>query len=165
MTTMTQPDTTTQTYRVYIKATPEAIWNAITKPEWAERYGYGGRIEYELSPGGAFRAFASEEMVACGAPEVVIEGEVVEADPPRKLVQTWHPIWSPESAAEAATHLTYEIEEGEGGITTLTLIHDLEGAPGTGAMVGGAVEGAGGGWSYVLSDMKTLLETGRSLED
>ena len=54
MTTTVAAPATTQVYRVYIKATPEAIWDAITKPEWTERYGYGGRGEYELRPGGAY---------------------------------------------------------------------------------------------------------------
>ena len=58
----TKTDLATQVYRVYIKASPEAIWDAITKPEWSERYGYGGRVEYDLRPGGAYRAFASEDM-------------------------------------------------------------------------------------------------------
>ena len=62
MTTMTETNVTTQVYRVYIKATPQAIWDAITKPEWTERYGYGGRGEYDLRPGGSYRGYASEEM-------------------------------------------------------------------------------------------------------
>ena len=62
MTTDTDTRTTMQVYRVYIKATPEAIWDAITKPEWSERYGYGGRVEYDLRPGGSYRGFASEDM-------------------------------------------------------------------------------------------------------
>ena len=64
MTTMTQTDVTTQVYRVYIKATPQAIWDAITKPEWTAKFGYGGRAEYDLRPGGAYRGFASAEMQA-----------------------------------------------------------------------------------------------------
>jgi uncharacterized protein YndB with AHSA1/START domain len=109
--------------------------------------------------GGAYRAFASEEMQAHGALELIIEGEVIEAKAPRRLVQTWHPIWDPQSAAEAVTQLAYEIEAGDSGVTTLTLIHSLEGAPGVAAMVAGGEGSGGGGWSYVLSDMKTLLET------
>ena len=61
MTTMTQKSPATQVYRVYIKATPEAIWDAITKPEWSRRYGYGGSVEYDLRPGGAYRAYPGEE--------------------------------------------------------------------------------------------------------
>ena len=88
MATTTEARVTTQVYRVFIKAAPQAIWDAITSPEWTDRYGYGGRTEYELRPGGVYRARASEAMRAMGAAEIVIDGEVVEADPPRKLVQT-----------------------------------------------------------------------------
>ena len=62
MSTDTQTGVTTQVYRVYIKATPQAIWDAITKPEWTERYGYGGLVEYDLRPGGTYRVFASDAM-------------------------------------------------------------------------------------------------------
>ena len=98
MTTTTEA-VTTQVYRVFIKATPQAIWDAITKPEWTQRYGYGGSADYDLRPGGAYRGLASPEMRVQGAPEVAVDGEVVEADPPRRLVQTWRilmdPIWPP----------------------------------------------------------------------
>ena len=89
MTNATQaPATTTQVYRVYIKATPEAIWDAITKPEWTERYGYAARVEYDLRPGGAFVTSAGEGMQAMSVNKPIIDGEIIEADPPRKLVQT-----------------------------------------------------------------------------
>jgi uncharacterized protein YndB with AHSA1/START domain len=166
MTTMTETDVTTQqVYRVWIKTTPEAIWDAITKPEWSEKYGYGGRVDYDLRPGGQYQAFASAEMKELGAPDVVVDGEVVEADPPRKLVQTFRMLMDPEMATEGFTRLTYEIQEVEGGVTKLTVTHDLAGAPRLAAVVGGAMEaeGAGGGWGWVLSDLKTLLETGTPL--
>jgi uncharacterized protein YndB with AHSA1/START domain len=166
MTTVTETKTTTQVYRVYIKATPQTIWDAITKPEWTDRYGYGGRVEYDLRPGGAHRALTSEAMRCAGAPDVAVDGEVVEADPPRKLVVTWRMVMDAGLAAEGFTRLTYEIEESKGGVTKLTVIHDLEGAPKLAALVGGDMEGvgAGGGWSWVLSDLKTLIETGTRLE-
>jgi uncharacterized protein YndB with AHSA1/START domain len=166
MTTMTETGVSTQqVYRVWIKTTPEAIWDAITKPEWSEKYGYGGRVDYDLRPGGPYKAFASEEMRELGAPDVVVDGEVVEADPPRRLVQTFRMLMDPEMAAEGFTRLTYEIQEGEGGVTKLTVTHDLAGAPRLAAVVGGAMEaeGAGGGWGWILSDLKTLLETGTPL--
>jgi uncharacterized protein YndB with AHSA1/START domain len=94
-----------------------------------------------------------------------VVGEVIEADPPRRLVMTWHPVWDEQIAAEQASRLTYEIDPGPGDVTKLTLVHELEGAPLTEAMVTGQVEGAGGGWPYVLSDLKTLLETGTGLEE
>lgn len=159
MTDTSKTGGTVQVYRVYIKATPEAIWDAITKPEWTEKYGYGGRVEFDLRPGGAFRSIASPEMQQAGMPEVVVDGEVIEADPPRKLVQTWRAGWE----QEAATRLTYEIKPGQGDVSILTVTHELDGAPNTAAMVAGTVEGAGGGWTEVLSDLKTLLETGRPL--
>jgi uncharacterized protein YndB with AHSA1/START domain len=166
MATATEAKVTTQVYRVYIRATPQAVWDAITKPEWTERYGYGARAEYDLRAGGTHRGLSSEAMRCMGAPEVAVDGEVIEADPPRKLVVTWRMAMDPALAAEGFTRLTYEIEDGKGGVTRLTVIHDLEGAPKLAALVGGELEpmGAGGGWSWVLSDLKTLLETGHRLE-
>ena len=170
MSTMTETKTT-QVYRVYIKATPQAIWDAITKPEWTERYGFGGRVEYELHPGGSYRVPTTEAMKKAGArmgfstPDVMVDGEVIEADPPRRLVQTWRMLMDQETVAEGFTRLTYEIEESPGGVTKLTVVHDLEGAPKLALVVAGGweAEGAGGGWSWVLSDLKTLLETGESI--
>jgi uncharacterized protein YndB with AHSA1/START domain len=161
------PTTTTQVYRVYIKATPEAIWDAITKPEWTERYGYAARVEYDLRPGGAYRAYPGEEMAKFeGVPDVIVDGEVIESDPPRRLVQTWRMLMDPELQSEGFTTLTHEIEPIEGGATKLTVIHELENAPRLAAMVAGAheAEGAGGGWAWVLSGLKTVLETGSELD-
>jgi uncharacterized protein YndB with AHSA1/START domain len=102
-------------------------------------------------------------MTAMGAPDVAVEGEVIELDPPRKLVQTWHPLWDAERAAEPVTRLTYEIEADKAGVTKLTVTHDVTGAPHAAAMVAGEHPNAGGGWSELLSDLKTLLETGKPL--
>jgi uncharacterized protein YndB with AHSA1/START domain len=114
MTTATETGVTTQVYRIYIKATPEAIWDAITKPEWTEKYGYRGIADYELRPGGKYQARASEEMQAMGMPELLVDGEVLEADPPRKLVQTWRALWDEDIAAEGPTRVTFDIEEDDG---------------------------------------------------
>jgi len=163
MTTATHTAVTTQVFRVFIKATPEATWQAITSPEWNGRYGYGVPSEYELRPGGAFRARSSGEMAEHGAPEVLLRGEVLEVDPPRRLVQTWHPLFSPEIEAEGPKRLTWEIDEGPAGICRLTVTHELDGAPLTAEQVSGAHPEAGGGWSWILSDLKTLLETGATM--
>jgi uncharacterized protein YndB with AHSA1/START domain len=156
---------TTQIYRVYIQATPEAVWDAVTLPEWTVQYGYAPLVEYELRRGGAFRAHANEGMKALGCPDVISDGEVVEADPPRRLVQTWRMTMTPELAAEAFTRLTYDIEPVRGGVTRLTVTHDVAGAPLWAAVLRGESEstGAGGGWSEILSGLKTLLETGHQL--
>jgi uncharacterized protein YndB with AHSA1/START domain len=167
MTNATQaPTATTQVYRVYIKATPEAIWDAITKPEWTERYGYGGLPEYDLRAGAPYKVRPSAAMAAYeGVPDVIIDGEVLEADPPRKLALTWRMLMDPGMEAEGFTRLTYEIQEVEGAGCKLTVVHELEGAPTLAAMVNGEAEaqGAGGGWAWVLSDLKSLLETGAPL--
>ena len=171
MTTTTDTRVTTQVYRVYIKATPEAIWDAITQPEWTEQYNYGSRVDYDLRPGGAFNGYpgaavikGSQEM-GYPVPEVMVDGEVIESDPPRRLVQTWRLAMDEGMKAEGFTHLTWEIEPVDDAVTKLTVVHDLDGAPKTALMVAGGHEheGAGGGWSEVLSGLKTLLETGQPL--
>ena len=154
---------TTQVYRVWIRATPQAIWDAITTSEWSQRYGYGTPVEYDLRPGGAFRNLASADMRRLGAPDVVVDGEVIEADPPHKLVQTWRLLMDPGTEAEPYTRLTWEIAGGDGGVSRLTVTHELAGAPLHAALVAGTDEQAGGGWAWVLSGLKTLLETGESL--
>ncbi len=165
MTTETPQTETVQMYRIYIRATPEAIWEAMTKPEWTVKYGYAPLLEYEMRAGGAFRAHANEGMLALGCPEIISDGEVIEADPPHRLVQTWRMTMTPELAAEAFTRLTIEIEPARAGVTRVTLTHDVSGAPLWAAVLRGEHEasGAGGGWSEILSGLKTLLETGEQL--
>ena len=147
MTTITEIQTT-QVYQVFIKATPEAIWEAITKPEFTEKYFYGARID--VNP----KRYLSHGPNG----DVWGDSEVLEFDPPRKLVHGWQSLYDPEIAAEDASRVTWEIEKQEDGTSLLTVIHDqLEGAPKTAASV------AGVGWMRVLSGLKTLLETGAPL--
>jgi uncharacterized protein YndB with AHSA1/START domain len=151
----------TQVHRVFIKATSERVWEAITDPKWNASYGYRCRSVYDLRPGGAYRVFGSDEMRAMGGAEVIIDGEVLESDPPHKLVQTWRALFSEDTIAEGFTKLTWEIVE-EYGATKLTLTHELVNAPLTAVQTAGDLPNAGGGWPYILSDLKTLLETGAS---
>jgi uncharacterized protein YndB with AHSA1/START domain len=168
MSTSDSTTVTTQVYRVYIAAPPEKIWEAITSAEWNGRYGYHMASEYDrVAVGGRMTCAASPEMVGMGMPEVILEGEILECDPPTKLVQTWHPHFTPEQTAEQASTLTYEIHAESDKLTRLTLTHDTEGAPEVLSMItgaGGPIAEGGGGWSWVLSDLKTLLESGASLE-
>jgi len=136
---------TTQVYSIVIKAAPEQVWDAITKPEFTQQYFFGTRIE--LRDGRRFSAVGDTEW----------DEEVLEADPPHRLVHQWISAWDPEMAAEEPSRLTWEIEPQDGGVTKLTIVHDrLEGAPKTAA-------GVAGGWMLVLSGLKTLLETGKPL--
>jgi uncharacterized protein YndB with AHSA1/START domain len=165
-TTPIDPDTltTSQVHRVYIKAAPQAIWDAITTSEWTARYGYRYDVDYDLRPGGPFQALASAEMKQVGAPDVIADGEVVEADPPRRLVQTWRLLMDGDLAAEGFTRLTYEIDEGDDGVSCLTVIHDVTAAPKLALLVSGqSGQQGGGGWPWILSGLKSLLETGEAL--
>jgi uncharacterized protein YndB with AHSA1/START domain len=137
---------TTQVYSVYIKATPEQIWEAITTPEFTERYFHGVRMEIR---GG--RRWSTLR-------ELAWDEEVLEADPPHRLVHAWTSGYDDDLAAEEPSRVTWTIEPQDNGATLLTVVHDrLEGAPKTAASV------AGVGWMFVLSNLKTLLETGDPL--
>jgi uncharacterized protein YndB with AHSA1/START domain len=139
---------TTQMFRVFIKATPERIWTAIVSPDLTERYFHGGRIE--ITP---------TRRVSHG-PDGSLRGDsaVIEFDPPRRLVHEWRALYDPDLAAEQPSRVTWEIEPQEGGYCKLTLTHDrLEGAPKTAQSV------SGDGWMFVLSGLKTLVETGEPL--
>ena len=137
----------TQVYSLFIKATPEQIWDAITKPEFSHKYFYGSHVT--VTPE-AYRSLDGD-----GGDLVV--GTVLEYEPPARLVHSWRALYDPETAVEEESRVTWEIEAQEGGYSKLTVVHDqLEGAPKT-------AESVARGWSYVLSGLKTLLETGAPL--
>jgi uncharacterized protein YndB with AHSA1/START domain len=147
MSTMTQ--TTVQVYQLFIKATPEQIWEAIVDPELTSKYFHGSRITVTAEGRVSTSPDGSESWG---------DSEVLEWDPPRKLVHGWVSAYDPELANEATSRVTWEIEPQDGGMSKLTLVHDqLEGAPKTAESV------AGSGWMFVLSGLKTLLETGKPL--
>jgi uncharacterized protein YndB with AHSA1/START domain len=144
MTTMTAQ--TTQVYSVFILATPEQIWEAITKPEFTERYFHG--VTIAVRDGRRFSSIG----------DLSWDEEVLEEDPPRRLVHRWVAGYSEQLGAEEPSRVTWEIEPQDDGTTLLTVVHDqLEGAPKTAESVSGT------GWMYVLSGLKTLLETGKPL--
>jgi uncharacterized protein YndB with AHSA1/START domain len=149
VTTVTEIQTT-QVYRVFIRATAEQVWEAIIKPEFTTRYFFGSRIDSTLEPGSPVRYHAADRE------GLDADGEVLECDPPRKLVHTWRTLWDPDMAGEPASRVTWEIEPTDGGICQVTVTHDhLERSPKTAQAISG--------WTYILSGLKTLLETGEPM--
>ncbi len=145
MTTMTAQ--ATQVYQVFIKATPEQIWDAITKPEFTQKYFFGSHVTVTRDTYRGLNADGGD----------LVTGSVIEYEPPHRLVHGWRALYDPETAVEDDSRVTWEIEAQDGGYSKLTVVHDqLEGAPKTAASVAG-------GWSFVLSGLKTLLETGKPL--
>ena len=141
--------TTDQVYELFIKASPERVWDAITKPEFTLQYFHGVRVE--ITPERRISASADGS-------ETWDENGVLEWDPPRRLSHEWRSFYDPELAAEEKSRVTWEIEPQDGGFSKLTVVHDrLEGAPKTAASVSGA------GWMMVLSGLKSVLETGEGL--
>lgn len=150
MTTVTEINTT-QVYQVFIKATPEQIWEAITNPDFTEKYFYGSRVKSTLAVGSPYTGWSGDES------QQLVDGEVLESDPPRRLSATWRSLWDPAQADEPYSRVTWEIEAQEGGYSSLTVVHDqLQESLKT-------AESVAGGWSFILSGLKTLLETGEPL--
>ena len=135
-------------FEIYIKTTPQRLWDAIVDPEIRAKYNFGAGITSDWTPG------AHMEMGAPNAGFVLGEGEVLEADPPRRLVHTMLAYFSEEAKAEGSTRITWEIEP-VGDSCRLTLIHDQ--------MRDGANAQIYGGWPMILSGLKTWLETGELL--
>jgi uncharacterized protein YndB with AHSA1/START domain len=150
MTTMTEQ--TTQVYAIFVRATAEQVWEAITRPEFTSRYFFGSVIDSTFEPGSPYVGWSSDRT------QQYVNGEVLVSDPPRLLQHTWRALYDDAMAHEQPSRVTWEIEPQNGGYTKLTVVHDqLEASPKTALSVAG-------GWMYVLSGLKSLLETGKSLE-
>jgi uncharacterized protein YndB with AHSA1/START domain len=151
-------------HEIYIKAPIAAVWDAITSPEWNARYGYQGVSEYELKPGGKFRCLANAQMRSYGLPEVVVDGEVIEVKPPTKLVQTYRFLFNDEHRKEGYSRITFDLADTGQGFCRLTVTHDTTGMPlMNGATTSRFTTDGGGGWNWILSDLKSLLETGKTM--
>jgi uncharacterized protein YndB with AHSA1/START domain len=148
---MTNAAQTTQVYQVLIKASPQQIWDAITKPEFTSRYFHGARVQTTGVAGTPLRYLGPND-------EVWGDEVILESDPPHKLVVPWRSLYDEQMAAEPRSRVTWLIEEQEGGVCLLTATHDqLENSPKTARSVSGI------GWLTVVDGLKTLLETGESL--
>lgn len=152
-------------HEIYIKATAAAIWEAITSPEWNGRYGYRAQADFDLRPGGKYAARANEGMKKYGLPDVIIDGEIIESKPPSRLVQTWRWLFDEQQKSEGYSTLTYEIVDTGHGFCRLTVTHDQTRQPTMAAATISKFDGkgGGGGWNWILSDLKSLLETGRTM--
>ena len=133
-------------YVTYISTTPEKLWSALTDATFIEKFWFGMRCECLWTPG------SSWQMVS-GDGQVFDSGEIIEADPPRRLVIRWQHQNKPELKAEGESRCTMELEDS-GGAVKLTITHSIERDPSK------FIEAVSGGWPKVLSNMKSLLESG-----
>ena len=135
-------------FEIYIRATPDELWRAITDPDVRARYQFGARVESSWTSGSSYR------LTHQGAPRALIEGENLEVDPPRRLVQAYRAVWDNDVAAAGTSRVTWEIEP-VGDSCRLTVTHDQ--------LRENADPHLYGGWPMILSGLKTWLETGREL--
>ena len=126
------------------------MWEAITNPAIVAKFVHGAQVESTYEVGAKLRSLSPDGSDIWG------DNTILESDPPRRLVHTWRSLYDPVMAAEQESRVTWEIEPLPGGFAKLTLIHDrLEASPKTAASVRG--------WSYILSNLKTVVETGEAL--
>ncbi|HEY4332204.1 MAG TPA: metalloregulator ArsR/SmtB family transcription factor [Ilumatobacteraceae bacterium] len=135
-------------FEIYIRTTPERLWDAITDPAVRGKFQFGNSFEADWREGGHY------VMTNPNSPVPLGEGDIVEIDPPRKLVQTMLALWSDDVKAEGTSRVTWEIEQ-VGDSCRLIVTHDQMRA-GTNAQIYG-------GWPMILSGLKTWLETGTVL--
>lgn len=141
-----------QIYEVFIKADAPTIWRALTDPTMTAQYYYGSKIESDLKRGSPLR------YLVPGDEPVILDGMIVEIDPPNKLVTTFAAHWEPAFKGDRPSRVTYEITPMR-GMCKLTLTHDdFDGETPT-------YKAVAGGWSMILSGLKTLLETGKPLSN
>jgi uncharacterized protein YndB with AHSA1/START domain len=135
-------------FEIYIKTTPERLWEAITDSGMRRKYSFGVGVESDWKPGSRYEAVHPASATA------ISEGENLEVDPPRRLVQSFNALWSDDVKSEGTSRVTWEIEP-VGDSCRLTVIHDQ--------LRDGANGELYGGWPMILSGLKTLLETGELL--
>jgi uncharacterized protein YndB with AHSA1/START domain len=137
-------------YVTYIRITPEKLWRALLEPEFTRQYWMASVQESEWKPGASWKIVFPDGRVADS-------GEVVEIDPPRKLVLKWKHELFPDLTGEGYSRMTYTLEQ-QGDMVKLTLLHEMDKPESK------FIKAVGGGWPIILASLKSLLETGESLE-
>jgi DNA-binding transcriptional ArsR family regulator len=135
-------------FEIYIRTSPDRLWQAITDPQLRARYQFGARVESTWAPGSGY------QVTHPRAPRPLVDGDNLEVDPPQRLVQSYRAVWDDDIAAEATSRVTWEIEQ-VGDSCRLTVTHDQ--------LADNADPHVYGGWPMILSGLKTWLETGEEL--
>jgi uncharacterized protein YndB with AHSA1/START domain/DNA-binding transcriptional ArsR family regulator len=143
-----EEDTMEKVFEIYIKTTPERLWEAITDPDLREKYSFGIRVSSDWTPGSSYVGGHPS------AEGLLTEGENLEVEPPYRLVQSLRALWGEDVKSEGTSRVTWEIEQVADSCR-LTVTHDQ--------LREGANDQLYGGWPMILSGLKTLLETGETL--
>jgi uncharacterized protein YndB with AHSA1/START domain len=143
---MTDAATTTFVYVTFIRTTPERLWSALTNPDFTKKYWFGMYQETDWKAGSSWRMVFPDGRVAD-------TGEIVEVDPPRRLVIRWQNEFRPELKAEGYSRCTMDLEP-MADVVKLTITHAMDRAESK------FVEAVSGGWPRILANLKSLLETG-----
>ena len=136
-------------YVSYIRTTPEKLWSALTDPEFMKQYWFGTHCESGWTPGSAWKMVHPDGTITDA-------GEIVEAEPPRRLVIRWQNQFKPELKAEGESLCTMEIEPS-GTAVKLSITHTIECEPSK------FIAAVSGGWPKIISNLKSLLETGAAV--
>lgn len=146
---MTNPAVSTFVYVTFIRTTPERLWLALTDPQFMRQYWFGVHADTDWKVGSPWQLVFADGRIAD-------TGEIVEADPPRRLVIKWRNEFRPELKAEGYSRCTMNIEPVD-GVVKLTITHVMDQPESK------FIEAVSGGWPHILSNLKTLLETGEVL--
>jgi uncharacterized protein YndB with AHSA1/START domain len=137
-------------YDTFIRTTPERLWSALTTPEFTRQYWFGARCESDWTPGSPWKLLYADGRVAD-------MGEILEANPPKRLVIKWRNEWNEELKAEGYSLCTFEIDPVSGAsppATKLSITHSMDRPESK------LIRAVSGGWPKILSNLKSLLETG-----
>jgi uncharacterized protein YndB with AHSA1/START domain len=138
-------------YVTFIRTTPEKLWDKLTETGVAREFFWATALEAEWKVGGAWKSSAPDGTLVDG-------GEVLEIDPPKRLVLKWRHEMQPEKKEEGYSRMTYELEP-KGDAVKLTVLHEMDRGQSK------FIEAVSNGWPTILSSLKSLLETGEALEE